>query len=185
MKRTLVLSLAVLTYFASCKKDSGDSTPQAQMHAKMDGNAVTFDSTLKAKWTTTTVSGSSVTALLIQGSKTSGGDILQLEVAPTSSSKKVDVGTYSESNTTTYLTSGVYFPKDSSASKTLLGFIAGVSPSPTNPLQVVISSIDATTVKGTFKGDFYYTFYNAADSNYYFSSANKKTFSEGTFTAKF
>ncbi|MFL9483954.1 hypothetical protein ACI6Q2_14340 [Chitinophagaceae bacterium LWZ2-11] len=187
MKKTLVLSLSALIFFAACKKDDGggSTAAQATMSAKMDGTSVAFDSTLKAKWANTTVSGTTVSALSITGYKTTGGDGLNLQIIPVSTANKVIAGTYLETNTNSFYTEGVYFPKDSASSKIFQGFIAGISASPANPLQVVITSIDNVSVKGTFKGDFYYTFLNTADSNYYYSSSNKKTFTDGTFTAKF
>jgi hypothetical protein len=147
----------------------GGSTSTYYIKAKLDGVARTFNANAMA--IKTNLAGFS-TLSIIGNAATGSLEGINISINNTPNvSATIGTGTYSESNTTNYLLAVVY-----NAGSTSAVWGAGLNPAPANPFEVVITSLTATEVKGTFKGDVY-------DNNG--TGTNKKTFTEGEFNVKF
>lgn len=161
MKRILSAVLALTVVFTSCKK-SDDAAPAvtASMSASIDNTTTTY-ATITAQKNT---SGSSNTVTV---GGVLGSTLLTVSVVnPTGA---VTAGTYPSGSNTATITWA------SSSPVALYSSNVGAGATITNPVQVVITSIDATTVKGTFKGQ---VFLNG-------STTTSKNITSGSFEAAF
>lgn len=209
MKRTLLLSLVVLVYFSSCSKSdsgSGASGTQTQFTATVGGVVKTFDTNYVTAFyhkdtiqTNPTVLGNSLVIVADASSSSTANEIV-LAVLPLSSTGAVGTGTYTETSTTSYWTGASFYNTDSSASQAYIANWAGIvyplypatmylpyfnvaaNSATTNPLSITISTLDASHVVGTYKGDFWYA-YQDGTGNLYVSKSTKQTIT-GTFTAR-
>ena len=174
MKKIFILSIFLAALSSSCKKSSsGGGASTYYIKASMDGVAKTFNvGAMAVKF-----SSSGITSLSIVGSVSSAANLegINIGINNSPSSKPIVAGTYSETSTTDFATGAVYNP----GSATIV-YGAGIYPSPTNPLTVIITAIDNNTVKGTFSGDFYYENTSTAQIG-----PAKKTFTNGSFYVKF
>ena len=171
MKKLLIASLAIVIISLSCKK-SGSSSGSYSITASANDTAMTFNVNAMA----TEDSTGGITSLVIFGNVSSAANLqgISLDINNSPTHKPIVAGTYVETNTTDFVTAGVYNPGSST-----IVYGAGIEPNPTNPLTITITSIDKNTVKGTFSGDFYYMNTQTA-----YIGLPIKTFTKGQFYVK-
>lgn len=161
MKRILSAVLVLTVAFTSCKK-SDDAAPAvtASMTATIDNVATTYATVTAQKNTSGTSNTVTVGGVL-------GSTLLTVSIVnPTGA---VTAGTYPSGTNTATLTWASSNPVSMYSSN------VGAGATVTNPVQVVITSIDATSVKGTFKGQ---VFLNG-------STTTSKNITSGSFEAAF
>jgi len=200
-----LVALVYLTSLTSCSKSSGGGTTASQMSLTIDGTVNAMDTAnLEAFWLMDTVQQTQTTTVVSKTlhlySQTSKGDVAVFAVAPAKASGSVVAGTYSETSSTNFYTYAIYAPIDSinHPSTYFQGYFGGiiapayqgilsaaqVNSGTANAVQVVITSIDANWVKGTVKGDTYYTAVSSDYTQLLFTYGNKHSMTAGTFTAR-
>lgn len=172
MKKLTLIAAAFALLAVSCKKSGSPSNSSYYIKATMDGTAKTFNTNCFA--TIDSLSGS--VTLTMVGSVKAPPDLesIDLTINNTPSGKAIVAGSYNEISTTDYLIVGVYNPDS-----TTVVFGTGINPAPANPFQLTITSINKTSVQGTFSGDFYYV--NTTTGAF---GPAKKTFTNGQFNLK-
>lgn len=100
---------------------------------------------------------------------------LILQINP-SGNKPIVAGTYNALGATDFFVGGTWALGVNS-----VVYGAGLLLDTANPLQIVVSAIDDKTIKGSFKGDFFFT--DAAGGTT--DASRKKSFSDGEFYVKF
>jgi hypothetical protein len=166
--RTLFAFLAVVL-FASCSKNSSDTDKNGSgaISAKIDGTNTTFNVNAKAMrnngqgFYTIQIAGAT-------GSEPSTANQITLAIA---SDAEITPGTYTEDASTNSKLGTIGYVTGGSETYTSDG-------SDTNPVTVIITSVNSTSIQGTFRGDVYLTTASGA-------SSTKKVFSEGTFNVNF
>src|SRR5262249_48723372 len=118
----------------------------------------------------TMVTLSGITGLTLSATNSSS-DVVTISIGGLSG-KAIGAGTYNETDISNYTTAGQYILGLTNAYTA--GF--GVSYDKSNPLTVVITSIDSKTVHGTFSGNFW-----AINTGTGQTTSAKKTFSSGEF----
>ncbi|HLZ88790.1 MAG TPA: hypothetical protein VKQ52_16160 [Puia sp.] len=171
MKKLLVAAISLALLALACKK-SGSSSSSYYFTASMNDTAKTFN--VNAMAMMDTLSGIVSLSLIGNVSSAANFEGMNLTINNSPSNKPIVAGTYTE-NSTDFAVAGVYNP-----GSTTIVYGAGEFPSPPNPLTIVITSIDKSSVKGTFSGDFYYT--NTAVVGPV--GPGKKTFTKGQFYLK-
>jgi hypothetical protein len=173
MKRIILFSLFCILAAISCKKSSSPSSDASFITATMDGKGKTFNVHPMA---IRSLAGA-VTSIDIFGSASAAPSQESLGIAINNSpgGKPIAAGTYSETSSVDYIVAGVYNEGSSS-----IVYGTGLYPNPANPFHVTISSIDNSTVKGTFSGDFYYI--NTITG---VTQTVKRSFTNGQFSVKF
>jgi len=174
MKKIFTLSLCLAIISISCKKSgSGGSTSSYYMKATIDGTAKTFNvDALGQKFTS-----GGVTFIGASGNVTTPTSSLEgmgITINNSPSQKPIVAGTYSETASPDFAAGAVYNP----GSATIV-YGTGLYPT-TNPLKIIITAIDNSTIKGTFSGDFYYS-----NSSTQQIGPTKKTVTNGEFYVKF
>jgi hypothetical protein len=166
MKNAIFLSLLAIPLLFSCNKTSSDPSSY-HLTASVDGSSKSFNTAVVAIRDST--AGSSIVQVTGILSPITGE---AMNISITSGAKKVIVGTYSDNDPdfdveVEYVANAgaIYF-----AGSTLSGSAV------TNHLKLVITSMDATSIKGTFTGDFYLAS---------IVPGSKKTITSGDFYAKF
>jgi len=176
MKKPIALSFLLLCFFLSCKKsNSGSDSGSYHVTASLDGSAKTFNLTTVA----TTITNGGYTSVGVTGiASATTGETMSVTITNTPSGKPIVAGTYTDTmanfaiaaayrlNTTT-----TYFGATNVTQAAI-----SIGRPVVNHLKIVITSIDASTVKGTFSGDL---FLNSDPT------AAKKTVTSGDFYAKF
>jgi hypothetical protein len=159
MKNILFAGFLCVLTFSACKKDNNSSTATgSNLSASISGTAVTFNNALVASNT----SAGGFYGLQIVGFNGTAGtsDALYLLVySPT----PIAAGTYVDGQS-----ASINYVVQSGGTVTYSSAI-----SPTNPISITITSINSTSVTGTFKGDVF------ASGN------NKKVLTNGQFSVKF
>lgn len=148
MKKCLIACICLVIISLSCKKSS-NSTPAYYLKCSLDGVAKTFNVNAKAS----NMNMAGIQSLSVYGNVTSAATMEGLNITVNNSpspGKKIVAGTYSESQSTDFVVGAVYNP-----GSTTVVYGAGVYPG-SNPLQIVITAMDANTIKGTFSGNLYY-----------------------------
>jgi hypothetical protein len=149
MKKCLIAFICLITISLSCKKNSS-STPTYYFQCTLDGVAKTFNVNSKA----IILNMAGIQSLSLIGNVTSAANLEGLNItvnnSPSPTKKQVVAGSYSEQQSTDFVLGAVYNP--GSATEV---YGAGVFPG-SNPFQLVITSMDANTIKGTFSGNLYY-----------------------------
>lgn len=173
MKKILLFTACIAVLAVSCKKSSSSSNGGYYIKATVDGTAKTFNVNAMAM----KMDMGGAVSLSIFGNVTSAATLegINLTINNTPNpSKAITAGTYDELVTDNFVTAGVYNP-----GSTTIVWGAGEYPNPPHPLQIVITSIDDKTVKGTFSGDFYYTNVSTVQIG-----PDKKSFTNGEFYVK-
>ena len=147
----------------------GNTNTNYYIKFSLDGTARTFD--VHPQALLTSAFGATILSFIANSNASSGLEGISLSINNTPSDNPIIAGTYTETDVLNFLTAGVYNP-----GSTTEVYGAGVSPNPTNPLKIVISSIDATTATGTFSGDFIYV-----NSTTQTVGPGKKVISNGQF----
>ena len=173
MKKIVTFSVIMIALFASCKKSNSSSS--YQISASVDGTSKNFNiATIASR---TNVNG--VTMISIQGiASTSTGENFEIDVSNGPSSDSIVAGNYSDTSSN-FNVSGVYMSNATTEydAGTMLAYDASnTGTTLTNHLKLTITSMDKTSIRGTFSGDFYFN-----DD----ISAAKKTITSGNFYAKF
>jgi len=153
LRKLLFVSLAVVT-LASCKKDKND-VPASNLSAKLDGTKADFNTAVVAQKTGDVSTGFTVAISAIGGTVSSPYPSFNLLLddaaeitAKTYTAAADDIG-------------GIYLPGSGQNSF-----------SSADDFTIVVSSVTATDIKGTFSG-------KVSDGT------TIKTITEGTFSAKF
>jgi hypothetical protein len=186
MKTLFTLLSIPLFFFIACKKDTGSSnnptpTPSTiHLTAQLNGTATSFNTNVQALWVADTINHVPVKDLQIIGYTTAGAGFL-LEIDPVTTTGKIAAGTYIETNITAFVCGGLYAPI--TANVTTSAYLSGLNPSTTNPFQIIITSVDTSGVKGTFKGDTFFENLSVGISSV--DITKKTTFANGDFYAKF
>jgi hypothetical protein len=175
MKKSTILSIILIGTFVSCKK-SNSGPASYHMTANLDGTAKVFNfSPVASK------SGSSGAAMIAVTGYVSASSLesFTLLIDNTASDKAIAAGTYTDITpgfniTCNYTLTGGGSGFEGGTSVTAMAANAGVAVK--NHFKVVITSIDATSVKGTFSGDVYPNGDPSADA---------KTVTNGDFNVKF
>ncbi len=175
MKKTLALSAVLIGLLFSCKKSNSDSSGSYHITANIDGTAKTFNSSALA----VKITSSGFTSLGVGGGAsptTTASDVVLINISNIPGGKPIVAGTYTDTSSSftiscTYtLNPTSIYMGSTDVTGTGLPYSAIK-----NHVKVVISSIDATSVKGTFSGDLY----NNGDI-----TGAKKTFTSGDFYVK-
>lgn len=174
MKKITLFSVLLIVLFAACKKSN---TVSYHLTATVDGQAKTFNfnpiatKMTNSGYTFITVTGFSAASL--------NTETFTLSLHNSITGVKVfQAGTFSDT-ASAYAISGMYQPSITTQYVAGTGIVAqtlGTSATIANHLKLVITSIDSTSVKGTFSGDCYFN----GDP-----TAGKKTITNGDFYAKF
>lgn len=170
MKTRSLFAFLAVVFLASCSKNSSDTDKNGSgvISAKIDGASTTFNVDAKAMrhdgqgFYTIQVSGAN-------GSESSTANQITLAIA---SDAEITPGTYTEDASTNSKLGTIGYVT-SCGSETYTGDL-----SDTNPVTVTITSVNATSIQGTFKGDVFLTTTSGA-------SSTKKVFSDGTFNVNF
>jgi hypothetical protein len=152
----------------SCKKSSSSgSSGSYHVTASIDGSTHTFN--VQPIGTLTTSLGYTIVGVAGAGSTSPNGEVIEL--TRTNASGSIVAGTYTDTSSTV-LISGMYTASQSAS------YLCGTGTPAVNynHLKIVISSIDKTSVKGSFSGDFFLN-----DD----PSAAKKSITSGDFYVKF
>jgi len=175
MKRLFFLTTLFAVLSLSCNK-SHNTGSTYYINATIDGVGKSFSGDVFA----TRASDNKGNTININGLfSSSSGEGLDVLVSSNNPSQTVDAGTYNDSSSV-YTIVLSYAP-----SATGTGYSGGTATSDSakthgitiaNPLQVVITSLSSTEVKGSFSGDIFLS----GDA-----SADKKTVMNGSFYAKF
>ncbi len=173
MKKILILFCVSISLFPSCKKNnSGPDTPATyHISCMIDGVKESFNVGPQAK----NVGDGTQAFLEIMGSLDStGSEAISIGVTKNNDfNNAVAVGTYSDTGAaySTYL--GYSVASISSTYQAGNIIVSSGSVTVVNHLKLVITSIDATGIKGTFSGDVFVLYLNL-----------KKTITNGDFYIK-
>lgn len=171
MKKISIFFVLVTTVLVSCKKSSsGSSSPH--MNATIGGTAKTFNVVAPVAGKQTNGSQTIITVTGV--ASTSTGESLILEIDNSTSGKSIVAGTYVD-------TAANFAVNASYAANQTTGYacgtsVAGGGATIKNHFKIVISSIDATAIQGTFSGDLF------ANGD---PSTPPKSMTSGDFYAKF
>lgn len=152
MKRIFTLIICVFVLFVSCKKDKNQA-PVYYITADIDGTPVSFTSNNVSRLTTGTNGGSlatnSILSLYGASRLDENSDAISITV---SEPQTVDVGTYRGGADDSRFVSIQYVtgPFTTNASNVYVSDLSD------GGMSVTISSVDAKTVQGTFKGVLYH-----------------------------
>jgi len=154
MKKITLFSMVLIGAFMSCKKSNSGSTGY-HMTASVDGASKNFNVTppIAAE----SKSGTTVNALIITGVlNTSTGESMILMINSNDGSNIVP-GTYADTSShfNTQATYTVNLATQYLAGSLIAEEASGAGAPVKNHLKIVIASMDATSVKGTFSGDLY------------------------------
>ena len=169
MKR--IFSLATLSIFillSSCGKDAPDSNSSDAISAEIDGVRMTFN--VNATAVRTSLSGSEIVQII--GFHGEQGASEQIAVGLTGALTTIKAGVYTEdavdpghSGGVTYFIPNAFYPY-------------GPSLTSSNPCSITVTSISATSIQGTFKGNVY--LYDGAGP-----TTTRKVITNGQFNLKF
>lgn len=155
MRIRLLLTILAYSFVVSCKKTS--SGPETyHFNATIDGQAQTFTNPVAVTWGISV----NVTEDNFEGftQAYTANPTLRLMWTNTSPGTSLGVGTWSDTSKN-YNISGSYLvtPYEGYGAGTNLAATADTSGVKiTNHLKIIITSMDGTSVRGTFSGDFYY-----------------------------
>src|SRR5258708_15934658 len=121
------------------------------MTATIGGTAKTFN--VVAPVASKQTSGGQTIITVTGAASTSTGEAMILEIDNGSSSKDIIAGTYAD--TTANFGVGATYSVNQTGYACGTAVVAGASVTIKNHFKIVISSIDATTIKGTFSGDLF------------------------------
>jgi len=172
--KKIILSMALFSALLSCKKSNSGSSSGYHFTATIDGANHAFNTSPLA----TKVGNAGYTLLGVDGFTTQAGETFAVSIDNTPSGKPIVAGTYTDT-TSDFDVSFVYVVNSSTqyvggTNETQMAVGAGVTVQ--NHVKIVITSIDGTSIKGTFSGD---GFLNAD------VTGAKKTVTNGDFYAKF
>lgn len=158
-KIVFVLAICTLT-FSACKKGNDSVATGNNLSVSINGTALTFNNALIAS---NTSAGGAYDLQIVGFNGTAGtSDALYLNV---NSSSPIGPGTYVDGQT-----AEIGYAVQSGGTVTYSNAM-----SPTNPISITITSINSTSVTGTFKGDLF------SGS----TSSTKKVLTNGQFNVKF
>jgi len=176
MKKPFALAILLFSFFLSCKK-SNSGSPSGSYHvtASIAGSAKTFNLSTVA---TTVGSGSNVNLGITGIASATTGESMGVAITNTPSGKPIVAGTYTDTSSK-FAVSMVYRMTTTVQyvnTNDITNQAANNGTPVVNHMKIVITAIDAATVKGTFSGDLYLN----GDA-----TAAKKTVTSGDFYAKF
>lgn len=175
MKKSLFFAALLLGLGISCNKSNSGSTSY-HVTATIDGKNETFNVSPAA--TRTYIGGATYIAVSGLATSSPTGGMLELGLSNNPGGPAIKAGTYSDTSSV-FTLNGIYQVSTSeqyaAGSIVVFGTTGGVNPPITNHFKLVITSIDSTSIKGTFSGDYY-----AGGS----TAGAKKTITNGDFYAK-
>ena len=176
MKKRLFFAALLLGLAVSCKKSNSGSTSY-HVTATIDGKNETFNVSPAA--TRTYIGGATYIAISGLATSSPTGGLLELGLSNNPGGPAIKAGTYTDTSTI-FTVTGLYQVSTSeqyaAGTVVFFGTSGGGNPPLTNHFKLVITSVDSTSIKGTFSGDF---FTGAS------TSGTKKTVTNGDFYVKF
>ena len=177
MKKPFALSFLLLCFFLSCKKNnSGSDSGSYHVTANLDGSAKTFNLSPAA----TTITNGGYTSIAVVGiASATTKETMGVSITNSPGGKPIVAGTYTDTtaNFAVAVTYGLNTTTTTYFGATNVTQAAIIFGHPVvNHIKIVITAIDASTVKGTFSGDLFLS----GDP-----TAAKKTVTSGDFYAKF
>jgi hypothetical protein len=173
MKKLFILSIALTGLIASCKKSS--STPSYSMSATVAGTSKNFNviPPVAQKVTSGNITTINITGIL----STSTGESMLISLDNSNGGGPIVAGKYADSSSL-YNVSGTYIVNLATQFEagSLVWNLATGSGVTINHFVLNITSINSTSIQGTFSGDFF----SNGDP-----SAAVKSVTNGSFNAKF
>jgi hypothetical protein len=158
MKKIVILSIATLALFASCKKSSSSSA--TGLTASVNGTSKNFG--IAAMATKTHLAGVTQIEILGATSSTADPEVLSIQIGNdlTFGADSINAGTYSDTSTrfsveVTYASGLTGSSPINYQGGTFVDGSQGPGTPATNHMTVVISSITNNSIKGTFSGNIY------------------------------
>ena len=155
MKKLTFLSVILVSAILSCKK-SNSSSSSTHLTATVGGTAKTFDTAALAN--KSSIAGTDVITIMGYNNPSSGEGVNFTIDNSSANGKPIVAGTYTDTSSTGFHVGFTYVGQGQATwigSTSTAADAAGAQITIKNHLKIVITSVDATSIKGSFSGDLY------------------------------